>query len=94
MLEQELQFDGFASTTALISLVYGVILLIAAILNIRPPDFDVSAEFLSASGRLVNTTEEGSGRLNQVSMEYSRTSSPPVLIMYQVSRTSSPPVVH
>jgi hypothetical protein len=68
MLEQELQFDGFASTTALISLVYGVILLIAAILNIRPPDVDVSAEFLSASGRLVNTTEEGSGRLNQVSI--------------------------
>jgi MFS family permease len=43
-LEQALHFDGFASTTALISLTYGVVLLVAAVLNIKPPEFELSEE--------------------------------------------------
>ena len=62
VLEQKLNFDGFASITALVALVYGVLLLLAGLLNVRPKEQEVSEAYLSISQRLIMDPIANSGR--------------------------------
>eukprot|EP00935_MAST-01C_sp_MAST-1C-sp1_P002146 g2146.t1 len=62
VLEQKLKFDGFASITALVALVYGVVLLLAGLLNVRPKEQEVSEAYLSISQRLIMDPIASSGR--------------------------------